>query len=128
MGRFVFKLPDVGEGTAEAELVGWHVKVGDRVAEDQILADIMTDKATVEITSPVSGVVVAIHGQAGQQVPVGGPLVSFQGKGNVAATSSAPSNPAAQAPVPPTGGQPKRASSPPAGGSTREAGEGAVAA
>ena len=55
MGRFVFKLPDVGEGTAEAELVGWHVKVGDPVAEDQIVADVMTDKATVEITAPVSG-------------------------------------------------------------------------
>ncbi|MBU2383521.1 MAG: pyruvate dehydrogenase, partial [Alphaproteobacteria bacterium] len=83
--NYVFKLPDVGEGTAEAELVGWHVKVGDVVSEDQILADVMTDKATVEITSPVSGVVVATHGEAGQQVPVGGPLVSFQveGKGNV---------------------------------------------
>ena len=83
--NYVFKLPDVGEGTAEAELVGWHVKVGDTVSEDQILADIMTDKATVEITSPVSGTVVAIHGEAGAQVPVGGPLVSFkvEGKGNV---------------------------------------------
>jgi len=82
----VFKLPDVGEGTAEAELVGWHVAVGDAVEEDQIIADIMTDKATVEITSPVAGVVVALHGEAGQQVPVGGPLVSFkvEGKGNVA--------------------------------------------
>ena len=59
MGRFVFKLPDVGEGTAEAELVGWHVKVGDTVAEDQIVADVMTDKATVELTSPVAGVVTA---------------------------------------------------------------------
>ena len=56
----VFKLPDVGEGTAEAELVGWHVKVGDAVQEDQILAEVMTDKATVELTSPVSGVVVAL--------------------------------------------------------------------
>jgi 2-oxoisovalerate dehydrogenase E2 component (dihydrolipoyl transacylase) len=55
MGRYVFKLPDVGEGTAEAELVAWHVKVGDMVAEDQIIADIMTDKATVELTSPVAG-------------------------------------------------------------------------
>ncbi|HEV7228861.1 2-oxo acid dehydrogenase subunit E2 [Brevundimonas sp.] len=84
--NYVFKLPDVGEGTAEAELVGWHVKVGDAVSEDQILADVMTDKATVEITSPVSGVVVATHGEAGQQVAVGGPLVSFkvEGKGNVA--------------------------------------------
>jgi 2-oxoisovalerate dehydrogenase E2 component (dihydrolipoyl transacylase) len=125
--NYVFKLPDVGEGTAEAELVGWHVKVGDSVSEDQILADIMTDKATVEITSPVSGVVVALHGEAGQQVPVGGPLVSFQveGKGNVAAP--APST-ASRSPSPDGGGtvvaKPVAVSSPPAGGSTREAGEG----
>jgi 2-oxoisovalerate dehydrogenase E2 component (dihydrolipoyl transacylase) len=81
----IFKLPDVGEGTAEAELVGWHIKVGDVVAEDQIVADVMTDKATVELTSPVSGTVVALHGEAGQQIAVGGPLVSFkvEGKGNV---------------------------------------------
>lgn len=95
----VFKLPDVGEGTAEAELVGWHVKVGDAVQEDQILADVMTDKATVELTSPVSGVVVALHGEAGQQIAVGGPLVSFkvEGKGNVAETPAAAPAPAAKA-------------------------------
>ncbi|WP_312065496.1 biotin/lipoyl-containing protein, partial [Brevundimonas sp.] len=89
--NYVFKLPDVGEGTAEAELVGWHVKVGDAVEEDQILADIMTDKATVEITSPINGVVVALHGEAGQQIAVGGPLVSFkvEGAGNVAAAPAA---------------------------------------
>jgi len=107
--NYVFKLPDVGEGTAEAELVGWHVKAGDTVAEDQILADVMTDKATVEITSPVSGVVVATHGEAGQQVPVGGPLVSFkvEGKGNVseaapvpAAAPTAPAPKAETAPAP----------------------------
>ncbi|OYX73296.1 MAG: hypothetical protein B7Y85_13045 [Brevundimonas sp. 32-68-21] len=73
MGRFVFKLPDVGEGTAEAELVGWHVKVGDTVAEDQIVADVMTDKATVEITAPVSGKVIALHGERSiQSSPLGG--------------------------------------------------------
>ncbi len=100
--NYVFKLPDVGEGTAEAELVGWHVKVGDSVSEDQILADIMTDKATVEITSPVTGVVVAIHGEAGQQVPVGGPLVSFQveGKGNVAAAAAPAPQQVEAAPAP----------------------------
>ena len=89
-GNYVFKLPDVGEGTAEAELVGWHVKVGDAVEEDQIIADIMTDKATVEITSPVAGTVVALYGEAGQQVAVGGPLVAFdvEGKGNVAQSPS----------------------------------------
>ncbi|MBN8529216.1 MAG: pyruvate dehydrogenase, partial [Caulobacterales bacterium] len=99
--NYVFKLPDVGEGTAEAELVGWHVKAGDTVAEDQILADVMTDKATVEITSPVSGVVVATHGEAGQQVPVGGPLVSFkvEGKGNVSEAAPVPAA-APSAPAP----------------------------
>jgi len=84
MGRYVFKLPDVGEGTAEAELVGWHVKVGDMVAEDQIIADIMTDKATVELTSPVAGRVTAAHGEPGRQLAVGSPLVEFEveGEGN----------------------------------------------
>lgn len=91
-GNYVFKLPDVGEGTAEAELVGWHVKVGDAVEEDQIIADIMTDKATVEITSPVAGTVVALYGEAGKSVPVGGPLVAFdvEGRGNVSTPVSAP--------------------------------------
>jgi len=113
--NYVFKLPDVGEGTAEAELVGWHVKVGDSVSEDQILADIMTDKATVEITSPVTGVVVAIHGEAGQQVPVGGPLVSFnvEGKGNVAAAAApAPQVEAAPAPAAKPAHAPKAAPAP----------------
>ena len=98
----VFKLPDVGEGTAEAELVGWHVKVGDSVVEDQIVADIMTDKATVELTSPVSGVVVALHGEAGQQLAVGGPLVSFkvEGKGNVAASAAPAPSTASRSPSP----------------------------
>ena len=98
-GNFVFKLPDVGEGTAEAELVGWHVKVGDTVTEDQLLAEVMTDKATVELTSPVAGTVVALHGEAGQQLAVGGPLVSFNvaGKGNQAAAPAAAASPAPKA-------------------------------
>jgi len=58
MGRYVFKLPDVGEGTAEAEIVAWHVAVGDHIREDQQLVDVMTDKATVEMTSPVDGIVI----------------------------------------------------------------------
>ncbi|WIY70002.1 2-oxo acid dehydrogenase subunit E2 [Aquidulcibacter paucihalophilus] len=112
-GNFVFKLPDVGEGTAEAELVGWHVKVGDTVTEDQLLAEVMTDKATVELTSPVAGTVVALHGEAGHQLPVGGPLVSFSvaGKGNQG-EAPPPSNPAPQASVPLTGGQTAPVSSP----------------
>ena len=91
MGRYVFKLPDVGEGTAEAELVGWHVAIGDVVAEDQLLADIMTDKATVELTSPVSGVVTALHGEPGAMSPVGGPLVEFEVEGAGNADAQNPS-------------------------------------
>jgi len=125
MGRYVFKLPDVGEGTAEAELVGWHVKVGDAVAEDQIVADVMTDKATVEITSPVAGKVSKLHGEPGQMLAVRGPLVEFEveGAGNASAEGP-PSNPASQASVPPEGGQSPASKSPPTGGSTGEAGEG----
>ena len=87
MGRFIFKLPDVGEGTAEAEIVAWHVKAGDAVSEDQNLVDVMTDKATVEMTSPVSGKVISIHGEPGQMAAVGSPLVELevQGEGNVKA-------------------------------------------
>ncbi|MFN6982282.1 MAG: biotin/lipoyl-containing protein, partial [Brevundimonas sp.] len=126
-GNYVFKLPDVGEGTAEAELVGWHVKVGDAVEEDQIIADIMTDKATVEITSPVAGVVVALYGEAGQQVPVGGPLVAFDvaGAGNVQTPVQAPS--VASGDTSPKGGGSAPTPAPkslPPGGSTRAAGEG----
>ncbi|WP_426042206.1 2-oxo acid dehydrogenase subunit E2 [Brevundimonas sp. TWP2-3-4b1] len=132
-GNYVFKLPDVGEGTAEAELVAWHVAVGDTVAEDQILAEIMTDKATVELTSPVAGVVAALHGEVGKASPVGGALVSFnvEGAGNVAAApvtaASAPApSTASRSPSPDGGGSRPAvpAKSPPIGGSSREAGEG----
>lgn len=84
MGRFIFKLPDVGEGTAEAEIVAWHVAVGDTIHEDQHLVDVMTDKATVEMTSPVSGKVISIHGEPGSMAPVGAPIVIFEveGEGN----------------------------------------------
>ena len=134
--NYVFKLPDVGEGTAEAELVGWHVKVGDAVEEDQILADIMTDKATVEITSPINGVVVALHGEAGQQVPVGGPLVSFkvEGAGNVAAAPAAAAAPvaakaekAAPAPVAKPAAAPKADAKPVPALTGRQPGERALA-
>ena len=55
MSRYVFKMPDLGEGTVEAEIVAWHVKVGDLVNEDQLMAEIMTDKAAVEVPAPVTG-------------------------------------------------------------------------
>jgi len=75
MGRFVFKLPDVGEGIAEAEVVSWHVAVGLAVAEDDPLVDVMTDKATVEIASPRAGRVLAITGSPGDKVRVGAELL-----------------------------------------------------
>ena len=78
MARYVFKLPDVGEGMAEAEIVAWHVAVGDRVKEDQHIADVMTDKATVEMTSPVAGTVVSLNGRPGEMAAVGAPLIEFE--------------------------------------------------
>ncbi|MHB8948394.1 MAG: dihydrolipoamide acetyltransferase family protein [Rhodoferax sp.] len=76
------KMPDIGEGIAEVELVLWHVKVGDLVAEDQILADVMTDKATVEIPSPVAGTVVSLNVSAGQVVAVGTEIIHIEVQGS----------------------------------------------
>lgn len=89
MGRYLFRLPDVGEGVAEAEIVVWHVKPGDTVKEDQSLVDVMTDKATVDMTSPVDGVVTAIHGEIGSMLPVGSVLIELEveGAGNAAAVA-----------------------------------------
>ncbi|SFG40676.1 branched-chain alpha-keto acid dehydrogenase E2 component [Novosphingobium sp. CF614] len=85
MGRYTFRLPDIGEGIAEAEIVAWHVKVGDRVEEDDRLADMMTDKATVEMESPVSGMVIEVAGETGDIIAIGSPLVviEVEGEGNV---------------------------------------------
>ena len=89
MARFTFKLPDIGEGIAEAEIVAWHVAVGDRVEEDQNIADMMTDKATVEMESPVAGTVVELAGEVGDQVAIGAALVVIEtedaGEGEVIA-------------------------------------------
>jgi 2-oxoisovalerate dehydrogenase E2 component (dihydrolipoyl transacylase) len=81
MARYEFKLPDIGEGIAEAEIVAWHVKVGDEIAEDQQVADMMTDKATVEMESPVAGKVVELAGEVGDQVPIGSVLVVIETEG-----------------------------------------------
>ena len=83
MARFVFKMPDVGEGTAEAEIVKWHVGIGEDVKEEQPLVDIMTDKATVEIAAPVSGRIIARHGEEGVKAAVGSELVVFEIEGGV---------------------------------------------
>ena len=78
MGRYTFKLPDVGEGTAEAEVVAWHAAVGDLIEEDAPLVDVMTEKATVEITSPVRGKVLSLGAQPGEMATVGAPLVELE--------------------------------------------------
>ncbi|MBV9528139.1 biotin/lipoyl-containing protein [Sphingomonas sp.] len=81
MARFEFKLPDIGEGIAEAEIVAWHVAVGDTIAEDQQIADMMTDKATVEMESPVAGKVIELAGEVGDQVPIGSVLAVIETEG-----------------------------------------------
>jgi 2-oxoisovalerate dehydrogenase E2 component (dihydrolipoyl transacylase) len=81
MARFEFKLPDIGEGIAEAEIVAWHVKVGDTIGEDQQIADMMTDKATVEMESPVAGKVLELAGEVGDQIPIGSVLAVIETAG-----------------------------------------------
>jgi 2-oxoisovalerate dehydrogenase E2 component (dihydrolipoyl transacylase) len=89
MGRYVVKLPDIGEGTTEAEIVAWRVKPGQAIREDDPLVDIMTDKATVELPAPVAGTVVALNGEVGDKRPVGSDLVVLEvaGEGNAAAAT-----------------------------------------
>src|SRR5918993_3885193 len=89
MSVYQFKLPDIGEGIAEAEIVAWHVKVGDKVEEDQQLADMMTDKATVEMESPVAGTVRKLAGEVGDQIAIGSVLVEIETEGAIAPTISA---------------------------------------
>lgn len=102
MGRYVFKLPDVGEGTAEAEITAWHVKAGDQVKEDAPLVDVMTDKATVEITSPVAGKVLSLKGAPGDMAVVGSEIVIFEveGEGNEGQPRFKPAQNAQAAPAP----------------------------
>src|SRR5207342_542773 len=85
MSVYQFKLPDIGEGIAEAEIVAWHVKVGDTVEEDQQLADMMTDKATVEMESPVAGKVTKLAGDVGDQIAIGSVLVEIETEGDAPA-------------------------------------------
>jgi 2-oxoisovalerate dehydrogenase E2 component (dihydrolipoyl transacylase) len=77
MSQYVFKMPDLGEGTVDAEIVAWHTKPGDAVTEDQLIVEVMTDKAAVEVPAPVSGRVVSITGAPGDKVAVGSPLIVF---------------------------------------------------
>ena len=98
MGLYTIRVPDIGEGIAEVELVAWHVQPGDRVSADQPLADVMTDKATVEIPAPVAGTVLACGGEVGQTLAVGSELLRLEvaGPGNLAQEAAAP----APAPAP----------------------------
>jgi 2-oxoisovalerate dehydrogenase E2 component (dihydrolipoyl transacylase) len=82
MGDYVFKLPDIGEGVVEGEIVAWHVKVGDSVKEDDEIVDIMTDKATVTIPSPTGGIVTELSGEVGDMIAVGSALVTFSTDGS----------------------------------------------
>ncbi|CAM5194050.1 Dihydrolipoamide acetyltransferase component of pyruvate dehydrogenase complex OS=Castellaniella defragrans(strain DSM / CCUG 39792 / 65Phen) OX=1437824 GN=BN940_11036 PE=3 SV=1 [Castellaniella denitrificans] len=105
MGIHIIKMPDIGEGIAEVELVEWHVQAGDAVVEDQVLADVMTDKATVQVPSPVHGRVVSLGGKVGDVMAVGSELIRLEveGEGNehmVGATSRAAAAPVAAASAP----------------------------
>jgi len=96
MSQFTFKMPDLGEGTVDAEIVAWHTKPGDMVSEDQLIVEVMTDKAAVEVPAPVSGRVVSVSGSPGDKVAVGSPLIVFE----LTETGKAAEPDAAPAPAP----------------------------
>jgi len=98
MSRYIFKMPDLGEGTVSAEVVAWHVKPGDLVQEDQVMCEVMTEKAAVEMPAPVTGRIVSITGQPGDMVAVGSELVVFETDATSAASGDGP---AARSPAPP---------------------------
>ncbi len=101
MSEFIFKLPDLGEGTVESEIGEWFIKVGDKVAEETVVGTMMTDKAAVELSSPVSGTVVRLAGEPGDIVAVGAPLVVFETDGQVAPDAAEPEAPAEEEPQAP---------------------------
>jgi 2-oxoisovalerate dehydrogenase E2 component (dihydrolipoyl transacylase) len=105
MSQFTFKMPDLGEGTVDAEIVAWHTKPGDTVSEDQLIVEVMTDKAAVEVPAPVSGRVISVTGAPGDKVAVGSPLIVFELSDSAqpapAATAAAASTPAVPAPAAP---------------------------
>ena len=115
MGTHVIKMPDIGEGIAEVELSAWHVKVGDLVVEDQVLADVMTDKAMVDIPSPVHGKVISLGGEPGEVMAVGSILISIEveGAGN-AKEAPAVAEPVKAVPAPVVEAKPAPAASKPA--------------
>ncbi|BBK43500.1 dihydrolipoamide acetyltransferase component of pyruvate dehydrogenase complex [Allostella vacuolata] len=138
MATHIIKLPDIGEGVAEAELVEWNVKVGDLVAEDTVLASVMTDKAAVEIPSPVAGRIEWVAGEVGDKIAVGAPLVRLEvaGEGQAAAPAAPPpaeaepppASPAKAAPPVAAAARPASSAAAPAlGGAPRREGERPIA-
>jgi 2-oxoisovalerate dehydrogenase E2 component (dihydrolipoyl transacylase) len=102
MSQFTFKMPDLGEGTVDAEIVAWHTKPGDTVSEDQLIVEVMTDKAAVEVPAPVSGRVVSVTGAPGDKVAVGSPLIVFElseGTNPAEAVAASAAPPAAASPT-----------------------------
>ncbi len=97
MSQYIFKMPDLGEGTVDAEIVAWHAKPGDQVTEDQLIVEVMTDKAAVEVPAPVSGRVLSVSGAPGEKVAVGSPLIVFELSDDSAAHVPAAAAPAAAA-------------------------------
>jgi len=108
MSQFTFKMPDLGEGTVDAEIVAWHTKPGEVVTEDQLIVEVMTDKAAVEVPAPVSGRVVSVTGAPGDKVAVGSPLIVFELSDGAAVAAPA------AAPVPAATPAPSKAVSAPA--------------
>jgi 2-oxoisovalerate dehydrogenase E2 component (dihydrolipoyl transacylase) len=108
MSQFTFKMPDLGEGTVDAEIVAWHTKPGDVVAEDQVIVEVMTDKAAVEVPAPVSGRVVSVTGAPGDKVAVGSPLIVFELSDAASGTApqAAATRPPAVTPVAPSAPEP----------------------
>ena len=100
MSRYELRLPDIGEGTATAECVAWHVAVGDTVSEDQPLIDVMTDKATVEVTSPVDGIVIERHGAPGDEMQVGSVVIVFETASDAGSVDASPAEAVASPPTP----------------------------
>jgi 2-oxoisovalerate dehydrogenase E2 component (dihydrolipoyl transacylase) len=128
MSRYVFKLPDLGEGTVEAEIVGWRVKPGDTVAEDEVVVEVMTEKAAVEVPAPVSGRVLATTGSPGDMVPVGAELLVLETDAGAPAQAAAKSAPAASTASPATAAPANSAPVTAAVPLPRTAGNGAAAA
>jgi 2-oxoisovalerate dehydrogenase E2 component (dihydrolipoyl transacylase) len=108
MSRYVFKLPDLGEGTVAAEIVGWRVKPGDTVAEDEVVVEVMTEKAAVEVPAPVSGRVLATTGSPGDMVPVGAELLVLETDAGAAAEAAPVAKAAVAAAAPVAAAMPAR--------------------